>query len=703
VKSQASAAAGGGSRSRELQGLSTRRALLLAGAVAYALFWFADRQAGAAQEPFWGRALLVAPIVATLLGSYRSAWFRAHLPALLLSLSYMITAHVFALLVVNELDRTLVLGIFVTLAGFIAVSTHTLTSTRQLSAYFLFVGAATLISVAVVHHPRTEALYLCCAIGTIAALGYVTVRGQLLTLHMLADSERELSHDNQRRIEVEQALRASESRSRALVQAVPDVMLVVDAAGAVLEVFDQQGSALGERAKKLTALRDPLWRLFSSVECRATRDAIATAIETRTPQTIEQELRDAEGGKRVEIRIAAISEAAALVLLRDVTDQRAMEANLRMTERLAALGTLASAVAHEINNPLAYVAGNVDFVLRELETNQSTTGIAQDLLAALAEAREGTERIKNIVRDLKEQARSDEQSLGATDVNQAVLAALRVLDNQLKHRTRLEVELAEVPSVQANSGRLVQIVTNLLTNAADAMLERPMSENAISVRSLRVGEDGVAIEVRDNGTGIPAHVLGKIFDPFFTTKPQGKGTGLGLHVCHKLVTSFGGAIEVQSRSGEGTLMRVVLRCAALQPAAAQTPVPNAALGGVLVLDDDVLVARSLTRMLRGQEVRVAHDVDTALALCRERDFDLLLCDLMLPGKNGADFYEALKTVKPALVPRIVFLTGGVFTAPMEKFVASLPNPCLFKPLDRKALAHVLSRLPNARTPAALAS
>jgi len=703
VPFQGSAPAEGVPRSRELQALSTRRALLLAGAVAYALFWFVDERAGATHEPYWGRLLLLTPVLATFLASYRSAWVRAHLPALLLALSYMITAHVFALLVVNELDRTMVLGIFVTLAGFIAVSTHTLTSTRQLAVYFLFVGAATLTSVAIVHHPRTEALYLCSAIGTIAALGYVTVRGQLLTLRMLADSERELSRDNQRRIEVEQALRASESRSRALVQAVPDVMLVVDAAGAVIEVIDEQGSALGERAKKLSALRDPLWRLFSSVELGATREALARAIATRASQTIEQELRDADGSRRVEMRLAAISEAAALVLLRDVTDQRAMEANLRMTERLAALGNLASGVAHEINNPLAYVAGTVDFVLRELETSQSASGIAQDLLSALNEAREGADRIKNIVRDLKEQARSDEPSLGATDVNHAVLGALRVLDNQLKHRTQLDVELADVPSVQANSGRLIQIVINLLTNAADAMLERPMSENRISVRSLRAGEDMVAIEVRDNGSGIPGHVLGKIFDPFFTTKPQGKGTGLGLHVCHKLVTSFGGAIEVQSRAGEGTLMRVVLRCAALQPAATPAPMPNAALGGVLVLDDDVLVARSIARMIKGPEIRIAHDVDTALALCKERDFDLLLCDLMLPGKNGADFYEALKIVKPALVPRIVFLTGGVFTAPMEKFVASLENPCLFKPLDRKDLLRVLSRLPNARTPAALAS
>ncbi|MFI5308478.1 MAG: ATP-binding protein, partial [Polyangiales bacterium] len=626
------------------------------------------------------------------------------LPALLLALSYMITTNVFVLLVANQIDRTMVLGMFVTLAGFIAVSTHALTNTRQLAWYFGYVVFATLASVALVSKPRTEALYVLSAIGTIAGLGYVTVRGQIVTLSLLSQSENDLSRDILRRQAVEHALRASESRLRAVVQAVPDVMMVVDAAGKVVEVFDGQRSDLSQRATNLSLLCDPLWRLFSRTECDETRDAIERALTSREPQTLERELRDPHGVRRVEMRVAAISGASALVLLRDVTEQRALEANLRVTERLTALGTLASGVAHEINNPLAYVHGNVDFVLRELEATRSSTQIRPDLLTALAEAREGAERIKNIVSDLKEQTRPDERPAGPTDVNEAILTALRILDNQLKHRTGVEVALGELPKAQAIAGRLVQIVMNLLTNAIDAMHERPMSANQIVVRSLCVGEDKVAIEISDNGLGIPPHIVGKVFDPFFTTKPQGKGTGLGLYLCHKLVTSFGGSIEAQSRVSEGTLIRVTLAKAAPQAiVAAPAPTPGATLASVLVVDDDVLVARSVARLIKGPEVRIAHDVDAALALCREREFDLVLCDLMLPGKNGADFYEALKTVRPEIVPRVVFVTGGVFTEPVEKFVASIENPCLLKPLDRRQLAQILEQLPGRSPRTALAS
>jgi two-component system NtrC family sensor kinase len=255
--------------------------------------------------------------------------------------------------------------------------------------------------------------------------------------------------------------------------------------------------------------------------------------------------------------------ASVMVTWRDVTAERALRDRLLMNDRMAAVGTLASGVAHEINNPLACVTANLELLREEL--TPPSDGAAPhhrlpqaELLAALDDAREGAERVRVIVRDLRVFARGDAGERGPVDLGGVLQAAERMAGNLVRERARVVQEHTPLPPVDGNATRLCQVFVNILVNAAQAITAGAPDENEVHVRAALDG-DRVVVEVRDTGTGIPADVRSRIFDPFFSTKGIGGGHGLGLSVCHGIVTSFGGNISVDDApEGRGTVVRVAL-------------------------------------------------------------------------------------------------------------------------------------------------
>jgi C4-dicarboxylate-specific signal transduction histidine kinase len=212
-------------------------------------------------------------------------------------------------------------------------------------------------------------------------------------------------------------------------------------------------------------------------------------------------------------------------------------------DRMASLGTLVSGVAHEINNPLAYLKTNLDFaavdllrVADELRAGGPCVADAaeaslREIIAALNDARMGADRVRNIVRALKMFSRADEQKRGAVRLHRVLESALNMVWNEIRHRARLVKDFGDVPAVEGNESRLHQVFLNLLINAAQAIPEGLGDRNEIRVVT-RTDEQGRAVvEVRDTGVGIAKEHLPKLFDPFFTTKPVGVGTGLGLSIC----------------------------------------------------------------------------------------------------------------------------------------------------------------------------
>jgi len=380
----------------------------------------------------------------------------------------------------------------------------------------------------------------------------------------------------------------------------------------------------------------------------------------------------------------------------DVSRERRLQAQLVFSDRLASIGTLAAGVAHEINNPLSYLLANFEFLEERLGGRR---GGAQDgeALAAVREARDGARRIAEIVRGLRTFSRRDGDGAVPShlDVRGPVRAAARIAENQLRSRATLLLDLRDVPPVRGTEHELAQVVLNLLVNAAQATPEGRPAENVIRVITRLAADGRVALEVSDTGNGISPELLPRIFDPFFTTKAVGEGSGLGLSVCHGIVEALGGEIEVESTPGKGSCFRVLLPTQAARP----TPAPPAEVapsgkrGRVLVLDDEPLVCRAVARTLASEhEVVALTDPSEALArLARGERFDVVVCDLMMPGLTGMECHEALGASRPELARGMIFLTGGAFTAKARAFLDRVPNVRVEKPFDADELREVVAR------------
>lgn len=383
--------------------------------------------------------------------------------------------------------------------------------------------------------------------------------------------------------------------------------------------------------------------------------------------------------------------------------RRELEAHMVAAERMASVGTLAAGVAHEINNPLCYVIGNLSYLVESLPGELGGLGPeGADIVAALREARHGAERIRTIVRDLKTFSRADEDTMTDVDVRAVAESAIAMAQAEIKHRAHLVRDFADLPPVRANEARLGQVLLNLLVNAAHAIPEGAADKNTITVATRRAQDGRVIVEVRDTGCGIRDDIKSRIFDPFFTTKPIGVGTGLGLSICASIVGRLGGELTVESEVGRGSAFRVALptqapslRHAATAAVAAEVPATRGRR--ILIVDDDVAVARSLARGLgAGHQITVETRAEAALARilsARER-FDVIFCDLMMPEMTGMDLHDRLAVAAPDVADRMVFLTGGAFTPRARDFLEALPaTRRLAKPFDLREVRRAVATAP----------
>jgi len=237
---------------------------------------------------------------------------------------------------------------------------------------------------------------------------------------------------------------------------------------------------------------------------------------------------------------------------------RAARQRLAAADRMAALGTLASGIAHEINNPLTYVIANLQTVAEQLPT--STDKTTRELAEIVADALDGAQRIRKLVKQVQMVSPGQrEERLTVVALRETLRAALALTENQIKHRARLMCDVDQDLYVRGDHERIEQLFVNLLLNAAQAIPEGRASKNEIRVSARQLpGQSAAVVQIADSGAGIPLEVQERIFQPFFTTKPIGQGTGLGLSVCRGIVTALGGEISFQSEPAAGTTFRVVL-------------------------------------------------------------------------------------------------------------------------------------------------
>jgi signal transduction histidine kinase len=393
-------------------------------------------------------------------------------------------------------------------------------------------------------------------------------------------------------------------------------------------------------------------------------------------------------------------------------ERRRIQEQLLISERMASMGTLAAGVAHEINNPLSVVVGNLHVIRQDLEVlfgslsgqagELPPTGpsprpgppqldaVAVALRESVRDAEEAAERVRAIVRDLKVFSRPDNDLRSSVDVHKVLESSLRMARNELRQRAKIKLDFGAVPNVDGNEGRLGQVFLNLLVNAAHAVPEGRTRENEIAVRTCF--ENGmVVVEISDTGSGIGPEVLPKIFDAFFTTKPIGIGTGLGLAICHRILTALNGRIEVKTQVDVGTTFRVLLapaRSTRTQdlPMLQRAAPAVARRGSILVIEDEPALCRVLERLLLPHRVTTVMRARDALARVQAGEkFSIILCDLMMPEMTGMEFYEELIRHHSAIATRVVFMSGGVLSPHSREFLDRVPNLRLDKPIDMKRL------------------
>lgn len=384
-----------------------------------------------------------------------------------------------------------------------------------------------------------------------------------------------------------------------------------------------------------------------------------------------------------------------------------LQARLAASDRMVSLGTLASGLAHELNNPLSYVTANLAFVATEgaalagrLEAasagDPEAAESARQIVDAAADARDGVEQMCKLVRDLQTLAGGDDAVLAPLDLTRVLECSINVARSQLKHRARVELELApSLPPVRANAARLGQVFLNLLLHAAQALPEGQASEHVVRVRSFTRPGDRVAVEVSDSGGGIPAGQLERIFDPYFTAAAAGPGAGLGLSLCRSIVTALGGELQVTSQAGQGTTFLVLFPVASAgtaerEPARAA---PSARRHRILVVDDEPLVGTIIARSLSGDfdVVPVGGATEALDLLARGEKFDVIFSDLLMPGMTGMDLHRELGRLDPGLTSKMVFLSGGAFTEAARDFLARPGVECLGKPFDLATLRGAVAR------------
>ncbi|MFP5214198.1 MAG: response regulator, partial [Acidobacteriota bacterium] len=431
----------------------------------------------------------------------------------------------------------------------------------------------------------------------------------------------------------------------------------------------------------------PVIRSFQTAEPENGR-VISTDGEEWDVRTVP--IRDDSG------RVAKVIKAA-----RNVTEQRTMEAQLRQAQKMEAIGTLSGGIAHDFNNILGIMLGYTEMAFMDLSENAPSREHLRQVLASISRARE-------LVKQILTFSRQSEQEKRAISIGPIVKEALKLLRASLPSTIELRQEITGEGNILADPTQIHQVMMNLCTNAGHAMRERG---GRLEVSLVAVSQDSdepsplglqpgpyIRLSVKDTGHGIDPAIRHRIFDPFFTTKKLGEGTGLGLSVVHGIVKSHGGAIDVESTPGEGTIFHLFF------PTIAPVPSPEAPLASplprgcerILLVDDEQSLVMVLRRMLErlGYQVTAMASSPEVLAVFKVSSeappFDLVITDMTMPHMTGLDLAREIFRLSPSM--KIILCTGFAEAVSREEIEAAGIHGFLTKPVALKDLAEITRKV-----------
>ena len=498
-------------------------------------------------------------------------------------------------------------------------------------------------------------------------------------------------------------LKAGEAQYAAITAAALDCIIVFDDTGRVVEFNPSAERSLG--FSRAAAIGPPVATLLDLPALRAGENGQWAAPEG-TPawvgSRIETEAVREDGARfPVELAVGEVrlpSRRLFTAYLRDLTAARTAEAEIQRqrealheSEKMAAFGSLLAGVAHELNNPLSIVIGNAMMLGEEAKE------LAPALIGRTDRIQAAAERCGRIVRSFLALARQNRSQVKPMSIATAVQTALELLAYGLRGSgVAVERDIPDdLPSVPCDHDQFNQVLSNLLVNARQVLEARPQPRR---VRiSARLDGDFVRVDVADNGPGVPEALRGQIFDPFFTTKPAGIGMGIGLAVSRGIMEVHGGTLALEEAPGGGAcfIIRLPRHSADEGIAEEEAAVPVArARQPALVLDDEPEIAALLADMLgrQGYDCDVVDTGDAALQRLAAQDYALILCDLRMPGIDGAAVYEWLRQHRPHLCVRVGFVTGDTLGSASEGFVARTGRPMLEKPFVPSALRQLVAEI-----------
>jgi signal transduction histidine kinase len=370
---------------------------------------------------------------------------------------------------------------------------------------------------------------------------------------------------------------------------------------------------------------------------------------------------------------------------------REQREQLHQNEKLAALGTLLAGIAHELNNPLSVIMHQATLLHLELN-GDSRQARAGSVLQAVSTC-------SRIVRNFLALARHEAPRRVAVSLNDVVQAAIDLVTYSLRmDDIAVELDLVEpMPTIAGDPQQLERVVLNLVSNAQYALRSSPAPRTLVLRSSVDASGGCVLLSIADNAGGISPEIRSRIFDPFFTTKPTGQGTGLGLSLCHGIISAHNGTIAVSSEMGSGTTFLISLpfgSIMAVESDVAMPAAPSLPALRILVVDDDPDVAMAFSQILtaQGHLVDIAVNARGALEQIMTGAYAVVLTDMRMPDLDGPALYREVAARRPFLEKSFLFVTGDTFSYDTDRFLKETGAVYLSKPCTSEEVASAVERV-----------
>jgi two-component system NtrC family sensor kinase len=542
-------------------------------------------------------------------------------------------------------------------------------------------------------------------------LGFIVIAGDLTELK---GREQELVAFNMRQAE-------SEALHKAVVATSLDCIIIVDGQGHVVDFNPASEKLFGytsaeAQGREISSLIIP--ERYREAHHNGMARYMATGLTSVIGKRVELEAVTKDGAMvPVELSLADVSVGETRFFtahIRDLTPAKTAQFEIErqrdalyQKEKLAALGSLLSGVAHELNNPLSIVLGQAMMLRERIGREADAIPHGHDYAERALRIETAANRCARIVKTFLAMARQRKAERTYVSVGKVIDDAVELLSYSLKTSdVALVADVADrLPETFADADLLHQVLVNLIVNARQALEEKGGADRRVglSVRHETAG-DMIVIRINDNGPGIPKGIRNRIFDPFFTTKPQDHGTGIGLAVSRGLIEAHGGTLELsqpQPPTGAEFIIRLPVTEKEGGNTAAQAPEPASVAAAetsarILIVDDEPELAELIADMVavHGYKTSIAHSGHEAEKLIADprSPISAILCDIRMPDGDGPGLYDWLSANRPEMIARIGFVTGDTLGPSAGRFLARTGCPVIEKPFTPEDIGRVLQAL-----------